>query len=139
MSTNDTETLFGLPGAEQLYYEPAELYESEIDAHYDEQPDGGWVVEEWTVRPARTHLPSAEILIEYILERWVNDEITEDAYEDWDNAAKSEEVEAMLTAWADRVHYRMADIVIREHRMTLVDGEPYFDGAPLYVDSCSAD
>lgn len=137
---SDDERLYGLPGAEVLYREPAEVWESELDSRYEEDdPPEGWEVEEWTVVPAREHLPRADVLIEHILERWVGDETTEDAYEHWSDRASEEEAEVFLSAWASRIGYRMAAQHVGSHRMTLVGDEPHWDGEPLYRKASDAD
>lgn len=129
----DDHTLFGRPGAEQLYAEAVEVWECELDGRDDEPPEGGWEIEEWTVMPPRMHLPSAEYVIDKIMEFTAEAETDEGCYDAFDNAARSAEVEEMLTAWASRVSYRMADKCIATHRITMVGDDPYLDGAPLYV------
>lgn len=129
----DDRTLFGRPGAEQLYFEAVEVWESELDGCGDEPPDGGWEIEEWTVRPPRSHMPSADWVIERLLEHIAEAEVDEYAYDAWDNASREAEVEAMLEAWASRVTYRMAHNLIATHRITMVGDDPYLDGEPMYV------
>lgn len=128
----DAERLFGLPGAEQLHREPAEVWESDIEPHLDEYDQDAWDIEEWTVSAARTHLPSAERVIDWILSTL---DVYEYGYDAFDNASRESEVESMLEAWASRVTYRMADTLVATHHLTLVDEQPFLDGEPLYVSS----
>lgn len=132
---SDDERLFGLPGAEQLHREPAEVWESDIEPHLDEYDQEAWDIEEWTVSAARTHLPSAERVIDWILSTF--DDVDEYGYDAFDNASRESEseVESMLEAWASRVTYRMAHTLVATHRLTLVDEQPFLDGEPLYVPS----
>lgn len=128
------ERLFGLPGAEQLHREPAEVWESDIEPHIDDDDRDTWDIEEWTVNEARSHLPSAERVVEWILDQ-ACDDLDEYGFDAFDNASRESEVETMLQAWASRVGYRMADKLVTTHRMTLVDGQPFLNGEPLYVPS----
>lgn len=132
----DDEHVFGVPGAESLQDSAAAVWESELDGRDAE--DYPFEIEEWTVRPIRDHFPSADTLIEYVMERWLEDEVDEYFYEDCVNAARTEEAEEFLSKWASRVHYRMADNIVATHQVTLVDGEPYLDGEPMYVRSPDA-
>lgn len=128
----DDQTLFGLPGAEQLYSDAAELWETELDGQ-DDEPEGGWIVEEWTSRPPRWHMPSAEYVVEHVLEYIAEAEVDEYGYDSWEIASRPDEIEAVLVAWAGRVTYRMADKCIATHRITMVGDDPYLDGEPMYV------
>lgn len=126
------ERLYGLPGAEVLYLQPAEVWESELDCREHGAPEEGWEVEEWTTVSPREHLPRADVLIEHIMDRWVGDEMDEEGFEHWADHASEEEAEAFLSAWAARVSYRMTGKQVGSHRITVVGDEPYWNGEPMY-------
>ena len=134
------DRLYGRPGAEQLHDDPAGVWENDIEPDGDVRDDG-WIVEEWTVRSPRTHLPSADWVVEHIMDYWLaeNAELDEYGFDAFDNAAKESEMEPVLQAWADRIQYRMADTFVSNHIVTLVDGEPHLDGEPMYVKRVSDD
>lgn len=127
----DDEHLFGTPGAESLHDSLVSCWESEYDGRDPE--DYPLEIEEWTIRPVRSHFPSADVLVEYIAERWLADETDEYFYEHAIDKAPTDELGAVLDKWANRIHYRMADKCVATHAITLVDGEPHCDGEPMYV------
>lgn len=129
----DDEHLFGLPGAESLHGSVAEVWESELDGQ--DEDDYPFEVEEWTIRPVRSHFPTADVLIEYIAERWLADETDEYFYEHALDHAPTELAEEFLLTWAKAIHYRMADKLVATHIITLVDDEPHCNGEPIYIRS----
>jgi hypothetical protein len=137
---SDDQRLYGLPEAERLHFEIAEVWETDIEPYLDSfTRTDWWVVEEWTVCDPRSHLPSAERVVDYILEQL--EELDEYCYEAFDNASSKAEMEVVLAAWASRVTYRMAQSHVATHRITLVDvpdeaePQPFLNGEPLYVAS----
>ena len=134
INSNDDRHLYGLPGAEQLYFTLEDVWHKQIDGRYETQPEGGWEIEEFTVRPAISHLPTPESLIEILLENYVSDETDEGCYEDWSDCSSAEEAAVFLDAWAARVQYRMADKLVATHRITLEEGSDtlYLDGLRWY-------
>ena len=133
--------LYGVPGAEVLYDDPAACFESEIDPWWE---DGDhmvdvWEIEEWTSLPSRHHLPTIDWIIDHVAE-WVADNgmVDECGVDLWDRHARDADVVAALDNWLDRwaskVSYLMADKCTRTLLVTRgEDGEPLLDGEPMYV------
>lgn len=139
------ERLFGLPGAEVLYDNAETVYESEIDGVY-EAPRGPRLltplpvtrmfIEEWTVKPPIEHVPSAERIIEWIIEQ-LYDEVSSDAADAWIGAGENPAVlgaaESLRLTLSSRIGYVMADKLVEVHTVTWdVDGNPLLDGQPMY-------
>lgn len=137
--------LYGVPHAEALWNDPAAVYEQDIEPclHGDEREPR--VIEEWTVHPPDYHLPSADRLVEWLVE-WAADQ----GELDWDGAERLEKqaehvtvtdaAEHLLAALAARITYRMADRRVAEHVVTWnPQGEPLLDGFPLYQPSARDD
>ena len=98
--------LYGVPYAETLYLDPEDLW----DAEYGGDPPDSITVEQWTVADPRTLLPSADVLMEYIME---SAEV-EGLYDEYCRIAPSGgEVEVLigqaLDLMASRVNFYMAD------------------------------
>jgi hypothetical protein len=131
-----SERLFGLPGAERMYFDIESVEPDEPDFYEDRVP---WIIEEWSVLPAVTHLPSAEHVLEYMAE-WVGEQGEVDEYgcEHWTDFVTDPEVvaaaENLRTVFASKISYRMADKMLREHLVTWNEaGDPLLDGQPMYV------
>lgn len=123
------ERLYGRPGAEHLYGDPAELFEAEIEP-YGEPVE--WVIEEWTVHPPLYHFPSPVTVAEWVNE-WIgeNGEVTEGW--DWPHKDAPAIIGGALDRIAALITYRMADNKVGEHRLVWDDdADPTFDGSPLY-------
>lgn len=127
--------LFGRPGDEVLYDSAAEVWETYED-QFEEDPLPN-TIEEWSVTKASDMLPSPDTLIEYLLERWVADETAEDGWDLWNNAGGNLEVvgafQAAIDLLGSKVHYCIADKLLAEHVLTIVDGEPHLDGEPMCI------
>lgn len=139
------ERLYGVPHAEALWDDPAAVYEQDIEPYSDGDERQPRIIEEWTVHPPDYHFPSADRLVEWLVE-WAADQ----GELDWDGAERLEKqaehvtvtdaAENLLAALAARITYRMADRKVAEHIVTWSpEGEPLLDGFPLYRPSHSAD
>lgn len=137
--SDETPNLFGYPDAEVLYDDPAAVWESEIKPFIDTDSDDpayaeyGWDVEEWTSE--RAYRPGeAEWLLESYLEGAL-DEVCDDG-ETFNRLIKDPDVIAAIAALdallVEKITYRNAVKKVATHRITLVDGEPMWDGEPMY-------
>lgn len=127
---NDMDRLYGLPGAEQLRFDIAEVYETEIDAYFDDPDRREWTVEEWTVAPARSHMVDVEGLLEWV-DEWAAEcgEISEGFGLPVKDADVVAAAEALLDLIASKVTWRMADRLVATHTITWdADNEPLLDG-----------
>ena len=132
------DKLYGLPFAEVLYFDPAEVVEKWLAVHDDDEPRY-FEIEEWSVHPPIYHMPSVDSLLEWIGE-WVmdNGEVCEDAPDWWDRALGDGEVgktaEALLTLIASKVTGRMANKLLRTLQVTPSDDpeNPLIDGDPTW-------
>ena len=133
------DRLFGVPDAENLHFDLASAYESEIEPWIEDGGRAPGVIEEWTVHPPEYHLPSAERIAEDIIENAADD--TTEGYYDatahiWKEADVLAAAEALRQVIASHITYRMADKKVAEHQITWDDeGEPLVDGQPMYVKS----
>jgi hypothetical protein len=107
------EYLYGAVGAEHLLDDPEEVAERLFD---DAGGDGPFEVEQWTVRPQRSCLPSVDWLIDTFTEHAADSawyETDEGFYEHLTNIVLVPEVraaaDAFLDAVASRIGYHMAD------------------------------
>lgn len=125
--SDETPNLFGYPDSEVLYDDPATVWESEIEPFIDTDSDdpayaeSGWDVEEWTSE--RAYRPGeAEWLLESFLtfHRLTNDQAVIAA------------VAALDALLVEKITYRNAVEKVATHRITLVDGEPMWNGEPMY-------
>lgn len=132
------QRLYGLRGAEVMYFDPAGVYESEIEPwpHTREFPI---TIEEWSVREPISHVPSAFDILTWIIDTVADDgEYSEVGYDQWETKAQEPDVvaaiEAARTVLASKITFRMADKLLVEHLLTWDDeGEPLYDGEPMYV------
>lgn len=101
--TDPSNYLYGTPGAEHMEFDAESVLEHQTDDEI--------VVEEWTVRHPRTHLPTAGLLLDWLAES--DYEVTEDWWESATDATAQEDVraaaEALLDLFASHITYRMAD------------------------------
>lgn len=140
MSAAETnERLWGLPGAERMHSDVAELWEADIEPYTDVLDERrSRFVEEWTVCPPSTHLLSPSDLLYAIHERVHDDgELTLDGGEDYFNENDPKLLAAaqtLLDAIAETVTWRQADERIATHVVSWdVDGNPKCDGEPIYA------
>jgi hypothetical protein len=134
----DDVRLWGLPGAEYMHFDYGSLYESEIEPYGEfdpPKPDTKVEIEEWSVKPARDHMPSSLGVVEW-LQEWVeeNGEIAGDFDITFDFLAVRKAADALLDEAARHVTWRMADKKLATHWVTWDEqGEPLLDGEPMYV------
>lgn len=133
------QRLFGVPHSETLFGDLAECYESQIEDYADEHDRRPRVIEEWTVHPPEYHLPSADRIVDWLVEQTGEDgEVDEGFFEHMENMAQRADVlvaaEALRSALAAQITYRMADKRVAEHAITWDEaGEPLVNGKPMYV------
>ena len=103
-------------------------------AHRDDDDLGPWTLTEFDCHPTEHHLPSAEHVVEWIVE-WgsENGEVGEDWGDHVDCAIGAGEVgaaaEALIAAIAKGITYRMARTLVAEHVVTrTADGKVLMDG-----------
>lgn len=136
---DEIKLLYGLEGAERMYLDPAEVYESEIDPDVEIGIAGSRTIYEWSVHPPIYHVPSAVDIVERLTYSIVEDgEIEEPCSDEWESRAKDPGVlaaaEALRVVLANTITSRMADKILRTLTITWgEDGEPLIDGEPLYV------
>jgi hypothetical protein len=132
----EPDRLYGEPGAEYLYDDPATVWESEIDPHREYAADlvDEWIIEEWTVKPVDVCVPSAVSIVEYVAEMTADDlEATEDPLPNITrNQAALAAAEALRAVFVGQVTWFSADKRVGERVVTIVDDEPHLDGEPMY-------
>ncbi len=131
--------LYGTPGAEVMYSELEDCYETEIEEWREGREVHAYTIEEWTVYPPRHHLPSVDQIGTWMSE-WVAEdgEVCEGASEDFDkilgDVAIKSRIEQLLSAIAEKVTCRMAKDKVQDFVITFDNNnEPLIDGAPMYV------
>lgn len=128
--------LYGLPHAERMYLGVASLYESEIDPDLDvdSEDHAEFTVEEWSVADPLSLITQADWFLENLEER-LCEEHTHDnddchhIFTDPDVLAAAERLREII---ASKVTWQQADVLVAEHKLTMVGGDPYFDGEPVY-------
>lgn len=135
------ERLFGCPGDEALHDDPVTVYELRIDPWLEEEPSPDTkpqIIEEWTTDNPRKAFPSGMSIVEHVCE-WIADDYPGDEGFDDDlmraalKAQAAEWFDAVMAAWCKRTTYRMAADRVAEHVVTWgADGEPLYDGEPMY-------
>lgn len=132
----DRSKLYGLPGAEEMYFDPAEVVQRWLDDRYDDAPLD-FVIEEWSVHPTQHHLPSARALLEWI-EEWAID--CGEVGEGWElppDDSLDVAADALLEVIAHKITWRMANEKLRELHVTASDdpANPLLDGEPVWRDT----
>ena len=136
------DRLFAIPDSEQMWPDPVAAYESQIEPrleHYGALVEHGAhaILEEWTVAPTRTHLPTAHSVLEHISEWSVDygmldefgaNEITDACFA----ADVVVAIEYILDLIASKINYGMADKQVAIHTITWDETGPLIDGEPLY-------
>lgn len=140
---NPEQRLYCTPGAEECYFDPAGSYESQIEPWLEPGDRERREIEEWSVLDPSEHVPPIDTLLDWLTE-WIADNgmIDENGYDQWLEAARTPEVcqaaDALLTAIASTIKYRMADKHLRSLWVTWDEaGEPLLDGEPMYVKAAS--
>lgn len=99
----EREFLYGCPGAEHMEFDPESVCEGTMDQEV--------AIEEWTVKHPRSHLPTADALLDWLAES--DYEVTEGWWDSAVDAAAHEDVkvaaEALLDLMASKITFRMAD------------------------------
>lgn len=132
------QRLYGLPHAERLHFDPADVVQEWLDDRCDDDTERRFVIEEWSVHPPSYHLPSVATILERICEDAYDNEWGEDS-ETWENATlKQDDVRAAAQALRDliasKVTYRMANKKLRDLHVTPSDDpdNPLLEGAPTW-------
>lgn len=142
------QRLYGLPESEDLYFDPASVYESECEPFIDpiEEREAGrsFTIEEWTVHPPQEHLPKVGHVLDFIAEwpdEWgeVSEGYSEHLGKAMDNDDVRAAVQALIDVIASKVTYRMAAEQVATHKVTWDDeGEPLLDGERMYRPSTTS-
>lgn len=133
------QRLYGVPGAEEMYFDPYSCYESDIDGNFDVlNPQQSFVLEEWSVHPPEYHLPTADRILEWIDEYASDNEVTEGWSDNFPlcDELVVEHTNSLIRLIASNITFRMADEKIAEHIVTWRDDEehtPLLDGELMYV------
>lgn len=128
----ERDRLYGLTGAEELWFDPADAVQNYIDSRYEDGPLD-LTIEEWSVHPPRYHLPTVPTLLEW-LDDWVadNGEVGDECeFEHTD--AISAAADALLDTIASTIRWRMADTKLRDLHVTGTEDDPLIDGQPVFV------
>ena len=134
-STITEQRLYGLPGAERLHFDPADVVQEWLDDRCDDGAEPRFVIEEFSVRPARDHLPTPERVLEWI-EEWSNEH--GEWSDDPDLSIGGDEAlaatDALLDVLATQITFRMADEHLRDLHVTPSDDpdNPLLDGEPTW-------
>lgn len=139
----DRTRLYGSEDAEVLFFDIADVYETDIEPWVDEHDRRPRTIEEYTVHPAEYHLPAADDIVEHVIEWIADNDVTEGVFDGWETASKHEDVQQAfrdaLNLLASKVTGRMADKLVATHTITWDDhGAPLVDGEPLYRKSADA-
>lgn len=139
--------LFGAPwDDEYLFDDPGEVYDNWLNTFEDDPPAiRALEIIEYDSLPLSHFLCRADLLIDRALEILADDEITEGAWEQvdrkWQAIARDPDVldafnnarEVLGMALDREVSYRMGGKKIATHWITFTeDGQPLYDGEPLY-------
>lgn len=135
-----SDRLFGLPHAEHLHRTPAEVYECDVDWDGETYPSGSTVtIEEWSTAPRDAHVPSTVTFIESLAELVHDSEggwEGAEGWEPWKDEAVLAAAETFRAAFVNTIWWDMADRLIAEHTLTVVDRDgtarPLLNGEPLY-------
>ena len=132
MSAHPITRLYGEHGAEHLY---ASLYDAAEMAREARHPDqsGSVTIEEWNVHPPRHHMPTAQQLLDWIVQ-WPDEfgEVVEGFYLPIDDGDVRAAAEALLDTIAARVSWRMAYRKVAQHAVEWSDGQrPTVNGSPI--------
>lgn len=128
------ERLYGVPDAEHLHFDIATAYELQVEPGLDVHDRCPAVIEEFTVHPPERHLPTADRILEWIIEQTCEDgDVSEEYAERLADIDAIGVVEHFRSSLASLVTYRMADKRVAEHQITWDElGEPLVDGEPMY-------
>jgi hypothetical protein len=133
--------LFGTPGAEILYDDPASVYEHDIEPWWDPDEDSPRQIEEHTSRFAVDGLPSVDDVASWLAETYAEaDMAPDDDGKTADRIADHQGVKvaahALFEAARAVITYRWAENLVATHTITVdADGQPLCDGEPLYTEA----
>ncbi len=130
--TTQRDYLYGLPGAEELAFDPESIIDQWLtDA--DENAPIDFVIEEWSVHPSRYHLPSPDSLIEWLEEQAMeNGEIGDYCEVHASTPEIRAMADALLDAIAATIGWRMANNKLRDLHVTGTFEHPLLDGEPVW-------
>lgn len=136
-----SEFLYGQPGDENMEFSAEAVYENWEIWHDASDPEDRvpFDIEEWTAVPLREFMPTAKAIIEWVLERTSEDDLSEGALDHLDGLEKNPEViaafESARTVLGSKITgWSQADKLVRTLRVTWDEaGEPLLDGEPMYV------
>lgn len=141
MSTKP-DRLYGVPGAEQLHLDMSDAYELQIDPYFPDDWEEVWSqtersIEEWTVQPASNHLPTVDVVLDWIIECAAEELIDESWFDHCERAGRLPDVveafDEARTLLASKIKYWMADKLVASHMVTWSDPDtPLVNGQPLY-------
>ena len=123
----EAKFLYGYEGAEQLNDDPEDVAEYLWDSAADEF-EGPFLVEKWTVAPARKHLPESWRVLDFIAEWTSENGEVDEGFDDHmadllHRPGVVAQVEAMLDFIAARIGYRMADQLVDTQMWWRRDGK----------------
>ena len=142
------DRLYGQPHAERLATYPEAVWEGSIDGQYDEYPEDGWEIEEWTVEDPSDSVPSGIDIVESIEDQVSDDEcFTDDPWQHGRPSADPEIVaiaQQLHDAITAKVSWFQAAKKVATHRVTIRPEEmdawligaeytPLLNGEPMYV------
>ncbi len=135
------DRLYGISGAERFYFDPMEVYESEIDGQC--KVGDTFSIEEWTIAPPLDAVPPAVNIVENIVETmwddgfpW-SDDPWSPGFEPFTHPKVLEAAERLREAIAATVSYHAADKQLACHILLIPEDmedtcNPIYDGERLY-------
>lgn len=133
--------LYGLPGAEYMWDDPAAVYELWADVDHDasvDMSDGpSLIIEEWSSNGVGHFLKTASEIMGWLLEWLYDSEITDNVADMIADVTIPQHVfdafDAARQALAECLPGRMADVHLRDLTVTWDEsGGPLLDGEPMY-------
>jgi hypothetical protein len=120
----DEIRLYGMDGWESLYTDLESAVESHLADLYEPKIGDEFVFEEYDTCPVRSHMPSADHILE-IIHEWTCDNgcVDEGFHEQMEKAVCDDEVrlklDHVLDLIASKITYRMADKQLREIKVKI--------------------
>ncbi|MCP3857859.1 MAG: hypothetical protein GY698_24575 [Actinomycetia bacterium] len=136
----DDRRLYGVPGAEHMYRDAAEVWETDIEPFlgFTDGAISTWEVEVWSVQPSDQFMPPADLVLECISE-WAGDDCGLEGFAESVGEAVADPavvymVRRLLSAIAERTHYWVANEKVDDMFVTIdSDGRPLLNGEQMYV------
>lgn len=135
----DEQRLYCTPGAEECYFDPAAAYENQIEPWHEPADGDRREIEEWSVHPPEYHVPSADSIVDHLIDLIIDDgELGEGGCDQLVAAIRDADLlaaaEALRSTVASKLTYRMAHKCLRSMWVTWDEaGDPLLDGEPMYV------